>query len=163
MKNPFKPHKSYRILHRILKTLYDEAEATKKYDKPLGSIEIAKRTGIPIKDIHFYHELLKESNEITCCENNGQHLMTLKEAGTYAYLRNKHLKEGNAEVVDRLYNPVKIILPIFTFLLSVFVIYLNWSTNNKIQKLEDKVRQLETRIQQQSPISGNGTYSRHTI
>lgn len=139
----FKTDESYAIRHKILEYLFNNSEFE---DDEIGSIKVAEMTGIPIKKIHTYHELLKKGGEITCCEEGGQHMMRLKESGRYAYLENKYLKEGRNDFIEYWFSIVKIVAPIVAIVISVFSLVIGIQSTNKVQKLEQKLEEVEKSI-----------------
>lgn len=142
--NPLKIDKSYRIRHKILKTLYDDQEKSNDCFKRVTSKEISKNTNIPLGRLHFFHELLKQNDEIDCCEQDELHQMYIKEQGRYSYLDEKYIKEGRKLYWDKIYDPLKVILPIITICISAYAIYINSTTSDKLKGLQAQIETLKS-------------------
>jgi hypothetical protein len=147
-----KIHKSFRTRHKILKTLYDDQEKANDCFKRVSSKDISDCSKIPLDQLHFYHELLKQNDEIDCCEQDGLHQMYIKEQGRYSYLDEKYLKEGRKLYWDKIYDPLKVILPLITICISVFAIYINSTTSQKLKGLQDQIEALKSQQPQQIVI-----------
>lgn len=156
MTNPFKVHESFTIRHKILETLYKNDEKYKGHHTQLGSIAISQTTSIPIDKIHFYHQLLKEVDEIKCCEDKGQHLMTLTDQGDYAYVKGKYLKLGRDDMWDYFYYPTRVLLPVFTFGLAVLAFYINYKSYKDLKESKRILQHNITNTQQEQPAAKKG-------
>ncbi len=142
--------KQYKIRHIILQELFDSAGKEKNPQIPkirLSNIEIAKRTNIPIADIDIFHELLNEEKEVECCfDLKGTHDMVITSKGRQSYINKKFLKEGRKEFWDNIYDPLKIILPGISILIAALALYFTNTSTNKIDKLNDHVKILQTQV-----------------
>ena len=139
----FKVDESFTIRHKILETLFNDQETSGVCDKRVGSIDICKQNKCPIDKVHRYHEILKKEDEIDCCEENGHHRMFIKEAGRYAYLEKKYEKQGWTELWDFWFQPLKVIIPFFALVVSAVAIILNLSQTSKLERLNNRIDQLE--------------------
>jgi|GEM_PF-2133068 len=153
VENPFKIHESYIIRHKILEALYKNDESKGGQHNQLGSIAISSTTGYSIDKIHFYHQLLKEGDEIECCEENQQHLMTITDLGDYAFVKKKYMKEGRNEMWDYFHYPTKVILPVITFGLAVFAFYLNYMSYKDQKQWRIDQKQLQNNISKSSIVA----------
>lgn len=153
MKNPFKIHESYIIRHKILEALYNNDNSHGGQHQRIGSIDIATMTNIPIDKIHFYHQLLKEAEEIDCCEDDGQHWMELTNFGDYAFVKAKYMKEGRNEMWDYFYYPTRVILPIFTFGLAVVAFYINYTAYKDLKESRKNQIEYKDMTQQSLPAA----------
>lgn len=154
----FRVDESFTIRHKVLETLFNDQEESGECEKRVGSIDICKKTKCPIDKVHRYHEILKKEKEIDCCEENGQHRMFILEAGRYAYLENKYKKLGWFDLWEYWFQPLKVIIPFFALVASAIAIIFNLSQSSKVERLNNRIDQLEKNIK----INNNETENNHT-
>lgn len=142
----FRIKESYRIRHNILNCLFKEAEKEANPQMPtkrITSIELSKKTKIPIDKIDVFHELLHEEEEVECCSENNVHKMFLTSKGRQSYIDKKYLIEGRKAYWDSLYDPLKIVFPILTLLFSGYAIYLNSNSNKRVEANEKEINEIK--------------------
>jgi hypothetical protein len=148
--NMFRIKQSYRVRHKILDYLFQEAEKERNPQVPtnrISSIELSKKTKIPIEYIDLYHESLNEEKEIDCCFTEKLHKMLLTSKGRQSFIDKKYIKEGRKAYWDNLYDPLKIILPTVSILLAGFALYLNSNSSKKIDSYKIEVESLKNSVQ----------------
>ena len=133
----FKVEERYKICHKILEYLHAKYDDTK--NDTAGSIEISEKTGIHIKKIHKYHEILKKNNEITCCEENGH----LENDGAYSFVDFKYPKLGRDDLWESWYLPLRVLIPLLALVISFYAIYFNSKHVEKIDRLSKRLELLE--------------------
>lgn len=147
-KNILKVGEVYRIRHSILKTLFEAAskEHNPQYPKVrVTSSFISEKTLWPLEKIDLYHEQLHENKEIDCkmeCtegSNIKEHNMLLTPLGRQAYINRKYIKEGRKEYWDSIYDPFKVIIPVFTIVISGLALYLNILSTKKYNELKSEI------------------------
>lgn len=142
---------SFTIRHKILEALFNSAAQERNPQIPkirLSAGDISTQTNVPIDKINIYHELLHEEEEINCtfCEPHDSHEMLITSKGRQSYIDSKYLKEGKKQFWDSIYDPLKIILPIFSVGIAALALYQNSSSSNKIEKVETQLIQFKTQL-----------------
>ena len=132
---------SYTIRHKLLEVLYNEDKINP--GQPFGSILLNKRTNISIEQIEKCSTLLLNENEITSSNKDDQLFITLTSRGSAAFIDNKYKKEKNTAIRTNLYYWVNIVGPILAIILSIIVLFLNHSLNNRVDKLEQDFQLLK--------------------
>jgi hypothetical protein len=128
-------------------------------DEPLGQIDILKSTSNfediaaalnidvhELREQHYgFHSV--EENHVKC--SGGKHfLMTLEQAGIFAYTDEYWLREGRKEMNERIYDYTKWSLPVLSLIISLFALYISLSSKQQPlkkapiqQKQVDSIRQ----------------------
>ena len=143
MRNLFKVKKLYIIKHKILEVLYKDWETTRKEGRKVGSIRIANETEIPIAEINRWHQPLIGEDEISTSDNAGQYMMTIGSVGRVSYIEEKYLKLGRKEMWEDIWDRARIILPLISILISIYLIVVNSELKTRIQKLEIKTQNIK--------------------
>ena len=140
MRNPFVIDKSFKIRHKILEVLYQDADEHEQADRMIGSIKIAKKANIPITDVHTWQSFLVQEGEIASSDNDGQFMMSILLAGKNAYVGEKYIKAGIKERWDGIYDWARIVIPIAALVISIITIILNNSLSNRVNKIEQTLK-----------------------
>lgn len=139
MQNPFMINKSYTARHKILEVLYKDWQDNNEVEREVGSIKVAKKSSIPIGDIHLWQGALVEKGEITSSGNDGQIMMVIQLAGRNAYAQAKYIKEGRKETWDNIWDPARIIIPLGALILSIITLILNNKLNKRVDEIQIKI------------------------
>lgn len=140
----------YLVRHKILEYLFVEASKEEDPQCPTRLIscnEISRFTKIPSDKIDLYHELLHEKKEIECYSDGSKHEMKITITGRQTYLDKKYLVEGKKALWNSIYDPVKIIIPILTLILSILALVLNQNLKKELKTTQSEFDSLKQKIE----------------
>ena len=140
----------YIIRNKILEYLFVEAskeEFPQDPQKLISTIEVSKSRKIPILKVDLYHELLHERKEIECYTDGPTHEMKITIKGRQSYLDKTYIVAGRKEFWDRIYDPLKIIIPILAIAISLIALILNYNSSKEQKKSQKEIENLKQQME----------------
>ena len=142
--------RKFIIRHKILEYLFTEVSNEEDPQRParlISSDEISDKINFSVQKVNLYHELLHEKKEIECYSDGSSHEMKITIKGRQSFLDKKYVVEGKKDFWNSIYDPLKIIIPILTIVLSILALSLNQTLKKDLKETKSELESLKQKIE----------------
>lgn len=135
-------YRSWTVRIKIMACLYDFIEDDEVDDNAtLTAKEVSEKTGLHLKDVMLYHEILGFDEHITCVGQH--HNMSITKEGRKSVLEGVYENKRSQYLWDRLFMVSRTLVPLAAFVISVVTLLIstcnNSSTSRRIERLEQRM------------------------